>query len=247
MMHRSTTSRRIATSAKRSAPPRVERTVTFLPDPPGRGTQVHRHLGRRPHRRAARHVFEGRVPPEVRRSGAPGRREGGRQPDLALRRQRAPQRRVQRRRRPPRRGVADRAGPLRRDAPGRLGHRRADRATWTSTAIYASVNFPSFLPGFAGQRLQLVDQGRGAGPGHGPGVERLAPRGVGRDPPGSDHPVPDPVAARPRGRRGDDPRERRTRVQGGHLHRGPEPARPAVHPLRATGTRSSGPAQRPAR
>ena len=52
--------------------------------------------------------------------------------------------------------------------------------TWTSTAIYASLNFPSFLPGFAGQRLQTSTKDPELALGDGPGVERLAPRGVGR-------------------------------------------------------------------
>ena len=87
--------------------------------------------------------------------------------------------------------------------------------------VYASLNFPSFLPGFAGQRLQQVTNDPDLAMASVQGVERLAHRGVGGRLPRPHHPVPDAVAARPRGRREDDPRERRTRLQGGHLHRDP--------------------------
>ena len=78
--------------------------------------------------------------------------------------------------------------------------------------VYASLNFPSFLPGFAGQRLQQVTKRPRPRDGLRAGVERLAHRGVGGRVPGPDHPVPAAVAARPRGRREDDLRERRTRL-----------------------------------
>ena len=67
---------------------------------------------------------------------------------------RQPQGRAQRGRRSPDRGVQLRAGALRRDAPRRVGHRRP-RADMDLNGVYASLCFPSFLPGFAGQRLQL--------------------------------------------------------------------------------------------
>ena len=46
--------------------------------------------------------------------------------------------------------------------------------------VYASLCFPSFLPGFAGQRLQLVTNDPELALATRAGVERLAPRGVGR-------------------------------------------------------------------
>ena len=55
--------------------------------------------------------------------------------------------------------------------------------------IYASLCFPSFLPGFAGQRIQVGPRSR-ARAGHGAGLERLAHRRVGRVVPGPHHPVP---------------------------------------------------------
>ena len=60
--------------------------------------------------------------------------------------------------------------------------------------VYASLNFPSFLPGFAGQRLQQVTDGPRPRDGVGAGLERLAHRGVGR--------VPTPTGSSPASCRG---------------------------------------------
>ena len=111
--------------------------------------------------------------------------------------------------------------------------------------VYASSVFPSFLPGFAGQRLQLAPTDPRARPRRGAGVERLASRGVGGRPSRPHHPLPAPVAARPRPRGRGDPAQRRPRLQGGHLLRGPAQARAALASTPATGTRSSPPARRP--
>ena len=81
--------------------------------------------------------------------------------------------------------------------------------------VYASVNFPSALPGFCGHRLQLGISDPELALAVVRGVERLAPRRLGGRVPRAHHPVPDPVAARPRGRGRRDPAQRGARVQGG--------------------------------
>ena len=83
--------------------------------------------------------------------------------------------------------------------------------------IYASLNFPSFLPGFAGQRLQQVTKDRDLA---------LASVRAWNDwhlevwagsYPGPDHSLPVAVAAGPRARRKDDLRERRARIPRRHV------------------------------
>ena len=167
---------------------------------PRRGAQVHGHLGRRPHRRA---------PARLRRPGAPEfadraprvvEKDDGSQtwlydgvelPNVGFN------------------AVVGRPVDEYGFEPARFDEMR--RGAWDIDAriadmdlngIYASLNFPSFLPGFAGQRLQLMTKDPDLAMAVGPGLERLAPRGVGRHPSRPHHPLPDPVAARPRGRRG---------------------------------------------
>ncbi len=65
--------------------------------------------------------------------------------------------------------------------------------------IEASVCFPSLIAGFCGVRVLRVE-GPFARARMRPGLERLAPRGVGGDAPRSHHPHPDHLAAGPRGR-----------------------------------------------
>ncbi len=97
---------------------------------------------------------------------------------------------------------------LPRDAPGGVGHRRTCPTTWISTGIYVSVNFPSFLAGLL--RLPAAARSRRRPrPRRGAGVERLPPRGLGGHPPRTHHPLPAPVAARPRARGPEDPAQRR--------------------------------------
>ena len=78
---------------------------------------------------------------------------------VAVRRPAVAQRRLQRRHRPAGRRVQLRSRPLRRDATRRVG-RRARVHDMDLNGIYASLNFPSFLPGFAGQRLQSTTDDR---------------------------------------------------------------------------------------
>ena len=101
--------------------------------------------------------------------------------------------------------------------------------------VYASVNFPSFLPGFAGQRLQNVTNDvelamatvRAWNDWH---IDAWAGRYPDRIIPNAD-----PVVARRRRRRRHDPRERGARLQGGHVPRVADRSRPPEHPLRLLG------------
>ena len=97
------------------------------PSPSGATRQVHRDLGRRPHRRAAGHV-RGPAAREVRRPRAAGRREGRRRRGAGSTTARSS---------PTSGSTPSSAGrsseysfepdPLRRDAHGRVGHRRPHR------------------------------------------------------------------------------------------------------------------------
>ena len=78
--------------------------------------------------------------------------------------------------------------------------------------VYASLNFPSFLPGFAGQRLQQVTTDRDLAMASVRAWNDWHLEAWAGALPRPDHPVPAAVAARPRRRREDDLRERRTRV-----------------------------------
>ena len=91
---------------------------------PARRAPLHRHLGRRPHRRAARHVRRAGAE-EVRRPGTARRRHRRRRPDLDVRRAVTAERRLQRGRRPAGVRVRLRTRPVRRNAPRRMGHPRA--------------------------------------------------------------------------------------------------------------------------
>ena len=183
-------------------------------------------------------LFEGRMPEALadRASGRPHRSTGP--PGLALRGQRLPQHRPQRGGRPPPRRVVDGRRQLRRDAPRLLGH-------------------PCPRPGHGPRRhrrlglLPVVDRrlrrhgvlalaGPQARPGVRAGVERLAPRGVGRHLPRPHHPDPDHVVARPRGGGRDGAGERRARVPGAELHRVPVEDRLAVGALRPLGPAPAG-------
>ena len=102
--------------------------------------------------------------------------------------------------------------------------------------VYASLNFPSSLAGFAGQRYQLgvsdpelaLAVVRAANDWH---LEEWAGTY-----PGSHHPVPGAVAARPRASRADgDPPQRGPRLPGGDLPRAARAARPAVAAHRLLG------------
>lgn len=137
------------TTAKAGA----ERTVTFLPEPP-RAQRRYTVIS------VDDHIVEPRIPSsdECRANWPTGRRGSSRpkpRPDLDVRRPIAAQRRVQRGGRASGVGVRLRAA--------RFDEMR--RGAWDIHArikdmdingVYASLNFPSFLPGFAGQRLQLT-------------------------------------------------------------------------------------------
>ena len=105
--------------------------------------------------------------------------------------------------------------------------------------VYASLNFPSFLPGFAGQRLQtltddpelaLAASARGT-----TGTSRTWAGAASRP----HHPVPDPVAARSRASRPTSPRA--TRRAASRRSRSPRRriGSGCRRSTRATGTRSS--------
>ncbi len=106
--------------------------------------------------------------------------------------------------------------------------------------IYASLNFPSFLPGFAGQRLQQVTKDRDLALAsvrawndwHLEVWAGLISR--------PDHSLPVAVAARPPARRQDDLRKRRTRLSRRHVQREPGDARVAQYPLRSLGSDDGG-------
>ena len=106
--------------------------------------------------------------------------------------------------------------------------------------VYASLNFPSFLPGFAGQRLQQVTDDRDLAMASRAGLERLASRGVGRHLPRPDHSLPAAVAARSRSRREDDLRERRTWLPRDDVQREPGDAGTSDHPLGSLGPADGG-------
>ena len=128
--------------------------VTWLPEPEPRERVVHGDLGRRPRRRAARRVRRP-LPEEVRRQEPRVVADRRRRRSVGLERRDAPERRLQRGRRAAVERVRLRADALRRDAPRRVGRRTRASPTWTSTACAASLCFPSFLPGFVGQRLTM--------------------------------------------------------------------------------------------
>ena len=106
--------------------------------------------------------------------------------------------------------------------------------------IYASLNFPSFLPGFAGQRLQQVTKDRDLA---------LASVRAWNDwhleawaglYPGRIIPVPVAVAAGSRAGRKDDLRERRAWIPRRDVQREPGDARVPEHPFRPLGSDDGG-------
>ena len=105
--------------------------------------------------------------------------------------------------------------------------------------IGASVCFPSLIAGFCGS---VFSQSKDPEPRAGlrQRVERLAPRGVGRHLPRSDHPHADHLAARPAGGRRPRARQRRAGLPGAELRRDAGQARAAVAPLRALGSAPRG-------
>ena len=161
-----------------SRPPRHGAQVTFLPEPERRERQytvisVDDHIVEPPH------TFEGRLPAKFAdRAPRVVEKDGGTDvwvydgdelPNVGFN------------------AVVGR--PVTSTASSRRASTRCGAARGTSTpasrdmdvnGVYASLSFPSFLPGFAGQRLQLDDQRPRARARHRAGVERLAPRGVGR-------------------------------------------------------------------
>ena len=125
------------------------------------------------------HTFEGRVPAKLADRAPRVIDEGRRQRGVGLRRRGDSQRRA---------STPSSAGRSSEYSfePTRFDEMR--RGAWDIderirdmdlNGVYASLCFPSFLPGFAGQRIQ-VDRGPRARAGDGAGVERLAARGVGR-------------------------------------------------------------------
>ena len=220
--------------------------VTFLPEPERRPPPLHADLGRRPPRRAAAHV-RGAAAGALRRPRAARRARRARAWSTGSTTASATTRSG---------STRSSAGPMeeRSFEPSRFDEMR--RGAWDIDArvhdmdlngVYASLNFPSSLPGFAGQRYQLGVSDPDLALAVVRAAERLAPRGVGRHPPGPDHPVPGAVAARPRAGRGRDPPQRRARAST----RSRSPSCPSGSACRrstpATGTRSWRRARRPAR
>ena len=112
--------------------------------------------------------------------------------------------------------------------------------------IYASLNFPSFLPGFAGQRLQPPTKDPELALAARARVERLASSRTG--------PAATPTASSrcqipyfldPEVGADEIRRERGARVQGGELHGVADAARACRRSTRRTGTRSWPRARRP--
>ena len=217
--------------------------MALLPDPAPRQRQhvvisVDDHLIEPPD------LFEGRMPAELAdRAPQVVETDDGRQAwvyeDAHL-----PEHRAQRGRRPPEGRVVDGAGrfdEMRRgcwDIDARIADMDLD-------GVCASLCFPSLIAGFAGT-VFCREQGPGARPRLRAGVERLAPRRVGR------HATriassrsqlavaADPEIAADRG-----PAQRRARLQGGQLPRDTRPTSACRRCTPATGTRSSRPARRP--
>ena len=229
----STTSR----AGRASSPPRKPERSTFLPEPERQPRHVHADLGRRPPRRAARTCSRA----ACRRSSPTLAPRVEIDDDghgvLALRR----------------RSATTRSGSTRWSA-GRCEERSFEptrfdemrRGAWDIDArvhdmdlngVYASLNFPSSLAGFAGQRYQLGVSRPRAGARRRARGERLAPRGVGGHLPRPHHP-----AARcrgcstPRSAAEEIRAQRGARVPGGHVPRAARAARPAVAAHRLLGS-----------
>ena len=100
--------------------------------------------------------------------------------------------------------------------------------------VWASVHYPSLIAGFAGSNFSRCSD-PGPGPGLRPGLERLAPGGVGRSSHRPVHPAAAAVAVGPRDGRGRDPAQRRAGLPGGQLPGAAGGPGPAVAAHRALG------------
>ena len=118
-------------------------------------------LGRRPRGRAARRVRRP-LPGQVRRPGAPRRRHRRRRRGVALERRAAPQRRVQRGGRPARRASTASSPPASTRCAGARGTSQARLADMDINGVWASLCFPSFLPGLRRPAAHAVARRRGA-------------------------------------------------------------------------------------
>ncbi len=187
-------------------------------------------------------LFEDRLPAALAAGGPPGRRAGGRDPELGLRGEPLPQRRAQRGGGPATRGVEHGAGPLRRDAPGLLRHRRPHPRHGPRRHLGLAV-LPVARLGVLRRRL-LAGEGQGPRAGLPARLQRLAPGGVGGDPPGPHH----PAAAALAGRRGGGRRPRCGPTRPAASRRSASPSSPpscsCPPSSAATGTPSSPPARR---
>ena len=146
------------------------------PDAPG--ATAHPHLGRRPPDRAARPVRG----PHARALAdrAPRDRRGRRRHQLWDYEDRdVPADRAQRGRRAAQRRVVHGAARASTRCGAAAGTSTPASPTWTSTASAASLCFPSLIAGFAGTVFCEERRPR-ARPRLRAGLERLAPRGVGR-------------------------------------------------------------------
>ena len=143
------------TTAKTGA----DRTVTFLPEPE-RAEPLYTVISVDDHIVEPPDTFEGRVPQKFadRAPRVVDTDDGGQ--TWMYDGQSLPKCRLQRGRRAAGVRVRVRTRTIRRNAPRRMGHPRTRVKDMDLNGVYASLNFPSFLPGFAGQRLQQVTRDR---------------------------------------------------------------------------------------
>ena len=148
----------------------------------------------------------------------------------------AAQRRVQRGRRPPGRASTASSRPASTRCGAARGTSSARIADMDLNGVYASVCFPSFLPGFAGQRLQqLTDDPELALACVRAWNDWVIEEWVGVRARAHD-PAAAPVPARSRGGGGRGAPQRRARLQGDDVLGGAAPARAAVAAHRALGS-----------
>ena len=124
-------------------------------------------------------AFEGRLPGAVRRARAACRRARRRQRGVGVRGPGAAERRLQRGRRPPGRPSTASSRPASTRCGAARGTSRARIADMDLNGVYASVCFPSFLPGFAGSAPAAAHRRPRARARVRAGVERLGDRGLG--------------------------------------------------------------------
>ena len=152
--------------------------VTWLPEPERAEPAVHGDLGRRPHRRAARRV-RGPAAGEARRRA----RRASSSATTAAKRGSSRARSCRTSASTPSsagRSTEYSFEPTRFDEMRRgAWDIRARIADMDVNGVYASVCFPSFLPGFAGQRLQQLTDDPELALGVRARVERLGDRGLG--------------------------------------------------------------------